>query len=94
MLETTASLSRSTSAISPLPSSSTLIDLRHRKDAPDPCAGRPSCGREKAAYSAEEYAGLARTLNTLGARIRDELGLLTALHPHTGTPVETPIRRV
>jgi inosose dehydratase len=46
--------------------------------------------REKPAYSAEEYAGLARTFNTLGARIRDELGLLTALHPHTGTPVETP----
>jgi inosose dehydratase len=46
--------------------------------------------REKDSYSAEEYAGLARTLNTLGARIRDELGLLTSLHPHTGTPVERP----
>ena len=43
---------------------------------------RQSCQRrEKAAYSAEEYAGLARTLNGLGARIRDELGLLTAAAP-------------
>lgn len=46
--------------------------------------------REKDSYSPDEYAGLARTLNTLGARIRDELGLRTSLHPHTGTPVETP----
>ncbi|CAA9307436.1 MAG: hypothetical protein AVDCRST_MAG77-6194 [uncultured Chloroflexi bacterium] len=46
--------------------------------------------REKEHYSPEEYAGLARTFNTLGARIRDELGLRTSLHPHTGTPVETP----
>lgn len=46
--------------------------------------------REKAAYSAEEYAGLARTLSALGTRIRDELGMRTALHPHTGTPVEAP----
>ncbi|HEX2186597.1 MAG TPA: TIM barrel protein [Chloroflexota bacterium] len=46
--------------------------------------------REKETYTPEEYAGLARTLNTLGARLRDELGLLTALHPHTGTPVERP----
>jgi inosose dehydratase len=46
--------------------------------------------REKEQYSAEEYAGLARTFNRLGARIRDELGLKTSLHPHTGTPVETP----
>ncbi len=46
--------------------------------------------REKPSYSPEEYAGLARTLNTLGARIRDALGLRTSLHPHTGTPVETP----
>jgi inosose dehydratase len=46
--------------------------------------------REKDQYTPEEYAGLAKTLNTLGARIRDELGLKTSLHPHTGTPVETP----
>lgn len=46
--------------------------------------------REKESYSPEEYAGLARTLNTLGARVRDELGLRTSLHPHTGTPVEKP----
>ncbi|MGH2354914.1 MAG: sugar phosphate isomerase/epimerase family protein [Chloroflexota bacterium] len=46
--------------------------------------------REKESYTPEEYAGLARTFNTLGRRIRDELGLTTALHPHTGTPVETP----
>jgi inosose dehydratase len=46
--------------------------------------------REKESYSPEEYAGLARTFNTLGARIRDELGLRTSLHPHTGTPVEKP----
>jgi inosose dehydratase len=46
--------------------------------------------REKPAYSPEEYAGLARTLNELGARIRDQFGLRTALHPHTGTPVEKP----
>lgn len=46
--------------------------------------------REKEQYTAEEYAGLAKTLNTLGARIRDEVGLRTSLHPHTGTPVETP----
>lgn len=46
--------------------------------------------REKETYSPEEYAGLARTLSTLGARIRDELGLRTSLHPHTGTPVEKP----
>jgi inosose dehydratase len=46
--------------------------------------------REKESYTPEEYAGLARTLNDLGARIRDELGLQTALHPHTGTPVEKP----
>ena len=46
--------------------------------------------REKPSYSAEEYAGLARTFNTLGAKVRDELGLRTSLHPHTGTPVETP----
>ena len=46
--------------------------------------------REKDQYTPEEYAGLAKTLNTLGTRIRDELGLMTSLHPHTGTPVETP----
>ena len=46
--------------------------------------------REQESYSTEAYAGLARTLNDLGARIRDELGLKTALHPHTGTPVEKP----
>lgn len=46
--------------------------------------------REKDQYTPEEYAGLAQTLNTLGARIRDELGLKTSLHPHTGTPVEKP----
>lgn len=46
--------------------------------------------REKDAYAPEEYAGLAKTFNTLGARVRDELGLKTSLHPHTGTPVETP----
>lgn len=46
--------------------------------------------REKESYSPAEYAGLAKTFNTLGARIRDELGLKTSLHPHTGTPVETP----
>ncbi len=46
--------------------------------------------REKDQYTPEEYAGLAKTFNTLGARIRDELGLKTSLHPHTGTPVETP----
>jgi inosose dehydratase len=46
--------------------------------------------REKETYTPEEYAGLARTLSTLGGRIRDELGLSTALHPHTGTPVERP----
>ena len=52
--------------------------------------------REKPAYSPDEYAGLARTFNTLGARIRDELGMRTTLHPHTGTPVETPeeIKRI
>ena len=52
--------------------------------------------REKPAYTAGEYAGLSRTFNTLGARLRDELGLRTTLHPHTGTPVETPeeIKRV
>lgn len=50
-----------------------------------------SCGRrEKPHYDTDEYLGLARTLNTLGERIRDELGLQTSLHPHTGTPVETP----
>jgi len=50
-----------------------------------------SCQRcEKDSYSPEEYAGLAKTFNTLGSRIRDELGLKTSLHPHTGTPVETP----
>jgi inosose dehydratase len=46
--------------------------------------------REKDSYSREEYLGLARTLSDLGARVRDELGLRTALHPHTGTPVERP----
>lgn len=46
--------------------------------------------REKDRYTEEEYAGLAKTLSTLGARIQDELGLRTSLHPHTGTPVETP----
>ncbi len=46
--------------------------------------------REKASYTPQEYAGLARTLSTLGDRIRDELGLTTALHPHSGTPVERP----
>ena len=46
--------------------------------------------REKDTYTPEEYAGLARTFNTLGARLRDELGLKSSLHPHTGTPVETP----
>ena len=46
--------------------------------------------REKPHYDTDEYMGLARTLNALGARIRDELGLQTSLHPHTGTPVETP----
>jgi inosose dehydratase len=46
--------------------------------------------REKDSYAPEEYAGLARTLSDLGARIRDELGLRTSLHPHTGTPVEKP----
>ncbi len=46
--------------------------------------------REKETYSPQEYASLARTLSELGARIRDELGLRTALHPHTGTPVEKP----
>lgn len=46
--------------------------------------------RDKERYTPEEYAGLARTLSDLGARIRDELGLRTSLHPHTGTPVETP----
>jgi inosose dehydratase len=46
--------------------------------------------REKPHYDTDEYLGLARTLNALGARIRDELGLQTSLHPHTGTPVETP----
>ncbi|NBT03544.1 MAG: hypothetical protein EBT00_12990 [Proteobacteria bacterium] len=50
-----------------------------------------SCGRrEKPHYDTDEYLGLARTLNALGERIRDELGLQTSLHPHTGTPVETP----
>jgi inosose dehydratase len=46
--------------------------------------------REKDSYSPEEYLGLARTLSDLGARIRDQLGLRTSLHPHTGTPVEKP----
>jgi inosose dehydratase len=46
--------------------------------------------REQEAYPREAYLGLARTLSALGARIRDELGLRTALHPHTGTPVERP----
>jgi inosose dehydratase len=46
--------------------------------------------REKPSYTREEYAGLARTFDELGARIREELGLRTALHPHTGTPVESP----
>ena len=46
--------------------------------------------REKPSYTPDEYAGLARTFNELGGRIRDELGLRTALHPHTGTPVESP----
>jgi inosose dehydratase len=46
--------------------------------------------REKRHYSVEEYLGLARTLNALGAKIRAELGMQTSLHPHTGTPVETP----
>ena len=52
--------------------------------------------REKPSYSPEEYAGLSKTFNALGARIRDELGMRTSLHPHTGTPVETPeeIKRV
>lgn len=50
-----------------------------------------SCNRrEKPTYTAEEYAGLAKTLNALGARLRDALGLRTSLHPHTRTPVETP----
>ena len=46
--------------------------------------------REKASYSVAEYLGLARTLSRLGALIRDEFGLATSLHPHTGTPVESP----
>lgn len=46
--------------------------------------------REQAHYTPEEYAALAQTFNTLGARLRDDLGLKTSLHPHTGTPVETP----
>jgi len=46
--------------------------------------------REKETYSKDEYLGLARTLSDLGARIRDQLGLRTSLHPHTGTPVEKP----
>ncbi len=46
--------------------------------------------REKESYTPEEYAGLAKTLSDLGARIRNELGLRTSLHPHTGTPVEKP----
>lgn len=50
-----------------------------------------SCqGREKERYTPAEYAALAQTFNTLGGRIRDQLGLKTSLHPHTGTPVETP----
>jgi inosose dehydratase len=46
--------------------------------------------REQESYPPEAYAGLAATFNTLGARLRDDLGLQTSLHPHTGTPVESP----
>lgn len=46
--------------------------------------------REQESYSPESYSHLAHTLNQLGSRIRDEFGLNTALHPHTGTPVESP----
>lgn len=47
-------------------------------------------GRQGRTFAAEDYVRLAGTFNELGARIRDELGLVTGLHPHTGTPVETP----
>lgn len=52
--------------------------------------------RREGPYTSEEYAGLVHTLNTLGVRIRDEIGLVAALHPHTNTPIESPeeIRRV
>jgi inosose dehydratase len=46
--------------------------------------------REQPSYTPAEYAALAGTLSELGARIGDELGLRTSLHPHTGTPVESP----
>jgi inosose dehydratase len=50
-----------------------------------------SCsGSERDSYTTEEYKGLADTLNTIGRRVTDELGLNVALHPHTGTPIETP----
>lgn len=46
--------------------------------------------RRDGPYSAEEYTGLVRTLASVGARVRDELGLVAALHPHTNTPIEGP----
>ena len=42
------------------------------------------------ALSAEALACLCRSLDALGQRVR-ELGLRLALHPHVGTPVETPV---
>jgi inosose dehydratase len=44
--------------------------------------------REKPSYTADEYAFMARTLDDIGRRIRD-LGLVAAIHPHTGTTIET-----
>jgi inosose dehydratase len=44
--------------------------------------------RVRESNSAEDYRTMAAGLNVVGRRCR-ELGLVAALHPHTGTPVET-----
>lgn len=50
-----------------------------------------SCNsREKDSYTRQEYKGLADTLNEIGKQVTNELGLTVALHPHTGTVIETP----
>lgn len=66
----------------------TLLVAEHWTQERRAVAGR-AAEHPELALSADALACLCRSLDTLGRRVQD-LGLRLALHPHVGTPVETP----
>lgn len=78
--------------IEPATAANDIAVARQEADALKAIGGETlvlACGRRPpAGYTAEQFRLLASALNDVGRYCRD-LGLVTGLHPHTGTAVET-----